>query len=40
MQAKKWVNNVTEPAEDEPFEIQSRTARQVYIFVYFGLKGV
>lgn len=35
-----WVNNMTEPAEDEPLEIQSRPARQVYIFIYFGLKGV
>ncbi|XP_034205859.1 uncharacterized protein LOC117619908 isoform X2 [Prunus dulcis] len=25
--AQKWVNNMTEPAEDEPFEIQSRPAR-------------
>ncbi|BBH03258.1 Protein of unknown function D [Prunus dulcis] len=26
--AKKWVNDMTEPAEDEHFEIQSRPARQ------------
>ncbi|PQQ00121.1 uncharacterized protein Pyn_27565 [Prunus yedoensis var. nudiflora] len=25
--AKKWVNDMTEPAEDEYFEIQSRPAR-------------
>ncbi|KAI5350239.1 hypothetical protein PRUPE_1G174800 [Prunus persica] len=25
--AKKWVNDMTEPAEDEHFEIQSRPAR-------------
>ncbi|KAL6279120.1 hypothetical protein ACE6H2_016001 [Prunus campanulata] len=39
MQAKKWVNDMTEPAEDEHFEIQSRPARQVYLFIYVFIWG-
>ncbi|CAN6711008.1 unnamed protein product [Malus baccata var. baccata] len=35
--AKKWLNTMSEPAEDEPFEIQARPARQVDLFIYFVL---
>ncbi|RXH93678.1 hypothetical protein DVH24_014254 [Malus domestica] len=34
--AKKWLNTMSEPAEDEPFEIHARPARQVDSFIYLG----
>ncbi|CAL2228044.1 unnamed protein product [Prunus armeniaca] len=39
--AQKWVNDMTEPAEDEHFEIQSRPARQVlFIYLFWGERSI